>query len=66
MQDIPYSAKFSSAINFAVSLQKWMDAYSHVVTCKYYACDPQNPKFNKSAKFIAHEIFALYGNGKEI
>ena len=27
---------------------------------KNYSCDPQNQNSNKSAKFIAHEIFALY------
>ena len=60
---------FSRAVNFvdfAVSLNyyhenKWMASHMAI----YYACDPricypQNQDFNKSTKFIAHEIFVLY------
>ena len=41
---------------------EWMASHMAI----NYACDPQNlfllkSKFNKFAKFIAHEIFTLYG-----
>ena len=41
-----------------------MDAYSHVAklclqSAKFYF--PRNQNFDESTKFIAHEIFALYG-----
>ena len=55
------------AENFMISLfpfklknyfykNEWMA----IVTWLNYACDLQNQNFNKSTKFIAHEIFVLY------
>ena len=67
-----YNAKFSRAINFAdfaVSLQNTKIISTkmnrQLVTWLNYACNPRillstNQNFNKSAKFIAHEIFELY------